>query len=132
MDPGLLTSGLPKTTNLTFGCLFLTCFAASKYSYIPFSLISLSTNIKVTVRIWAGVYGYSSRSTPIPPSTSTLFALILYFSSRSTVSSLFRKTTVFSNGMEILRSEEHTSELQSRGHLVCRLLLEKKNYIASD
>src|SRR5690625_6476122 len=27
----------------------------------------------------------------------------------------------------ITRSEEHTSELQSRGHLVCRLLLEKKN-----
>src|SRR5690625_6974286 len=26
----------------------------------------------------------------------------------------------------IPRSEEHTSELQSRGHLVCRLLLEKK------
>src|SRR5437870_6494841 len=28
------------------------------------------------------------------------------------------------------RSEEHTSELQSRGHLVCRLLLEKKNTAA--
>src|SRR5690606_20389293 len=27
------------------------------------------------------------------------------------------------------RSEEHTSELQSRENLVCRLLLEKKNYI---
>src|SRR5690625_6819239 len=27
----------------------------------------------------------------------------------------------------IERSEEHTSELQSRGHLVCRLLLETKN-----
>src|SRR2546429_2326798 len=27
------------------------------------------------------------------------------------------------------RSEEHTSELQSRLHLVCRLLLEKKKYI---
>src|ERR1035437_11037524 len=27
----------------------------------------------------------------------------------------------------ILRSEEHTSELQSRQYLVCRLLLEKKN-----
>src|SRR5690625_6123625 len=27
-----------------------------------------------------------------------------------------------------VRSEEHTSELQSRGHLVCRLLLEKKKY----
>src|SRR5690625_7116237 len=30
--------------------------------------------------------------------------------------------------LEGLRSEEHTSELQSRGHLVCRLLLEKKKY----
>src|SRR2546429_7080102 len=29
------------------------------------------------------------------------------------------------------RSEEHTSELQSRLHLVCRLLLEKKNIPAS-
>src|SRR5690348_17853739 len=29
----------------------------------------------------------------------------------------------------ILRSEEHTSELQSPVHLVCRLLLEKKKYI---
>src|SRR5690625_5816451 len=27
------------------------------------------------------------------------------------------------------RSEEHTSELQSRGHLVCRLLLEQNNII---
>src|SRR5207253_7626683 len=30
-------------------------------------------------------------------------------------------------GQFALRSEEHTSELQSRGHLVCRLLLVKKN-----
>src|SRR5439155_5890684 len=29
------------------------------------------------------------------------------------------------------RSEEHTSELQSRGHLVCRLLLEKKKNMQS-
>src|SRR3712207_8275108 len=31
-------------------------------------------------------------------------------------------------GAGVLRSEEHTSELQSRQYLVCRLLLEKKNY----
>src|SRR5207253_8176251 len=31
-------------------------------------------------------------------------------------------------GSPARRSEEHTSELQSRGHLVCRLLLEKKNH----
>src|SRR3712207_8419076 len=31
--------------------------------------------------------------------------------------------------VEEMRSEEHTSELQSRQYLVCRLLLEKKQYI---
>src|SRR5690625_6893292 len=34
----------------------------------------------------------------------------------------------FTDEMKI-RSEEHTSELQSRGHLVCRLLLEKKKNV---
>src|SRR2546429_5842479 len=32
----------------------------------------------------------------------------------------------------LTRSEEHTSELQSRLHLVCRLLLEKKKKYAND
>src|SRR3712207_8847448 len=34
--------------------------------------------------------------------------------------------SVHSDGTSITRSEEHTSELQSRQYLVCRLLLEKK------
>src|SRR5690554_7483436 len=34
---------------------------------------------------------------------------------------------VAANGEGVVRSEEHTSELQSRPHLVCRLLLGKKN-----
>src|SRR5690625_6295111 len=44
-----------------------------------------------------------------------------------------RAVNLFSRGplpsllKTLCRSEEHTSELQSRGHLVCRLLLEKKN-----
>src|SRR5690554_7393863 len=33
---------------------------------------------------------------------------------------------IIKNKLKIQRSEEHTSELQSRPHLVCRLLLEKK------
>src|SRR3989442_3450305 len=32
----------------------------------------------------------------------------------------------------IVRSEEHTSELQSRPHLVCRLLLEKKSQCSKE
>src|SRR5690625_5536804 len=36
-------------------------------------------------------------------------------------------------GMDaVVRSEEHTSELQSRGHIVCRLLLEKKKMMAAE
>src|SRR3989442_2116048 len=34
-------------------------------------------------------------------------------------------------GADYPRSEEHTSELQSRPHLVCRLLLEKKKNLSS-
>src|SRR2546422_5585644 len=65
-------------------------------------------------------------------------------------STLFPYTTLFRSGVQVRRapadvaygagvraaplglerSEEHTSELQSRLHLVCRLLLEKKKTIA--
>src|SRR2546423_8612750 len=37
-----------------------------------------------------------------------------------------QKPSHFSNQRSIIRSEEHTSELQSLAYLVCRLLLEKK------
>src|SRR5690606_18238609 len=36
---------------------------------------------------------------------------------------------IISSSSAVARSEEHTSELQSRENLVCRLLLEKKNYV---
>src|SRR5690625_5987846 len=38
-------------------------------------------------------------------------------------------TAVLGSILTAVRSEEHTSELQSRGHLVCRLLLAKKKQI---
>src|SRR2546422_6171843 len=44
--------------------------------------------------------------------------------STASTSRVSRSVTV---GRSASRSEEHTSELQSRLHLVCRLLLEKKN-----
>src|SRR5687768_18281053 len=40
-----------------------------------------------------------------------------------------RGITGYSTLLTISRSEEHTSELQSRLHLVCRLLLEKKKNV---
>src|SRR5207244_12740964 len=53
-----------------------------------------------------------------------------YFAAR--LSGIARHVVVLQGGMsvsarrEVKRSEEHTSELQSPDHLVCRLLLEKK------
>src|SRR2546429_4173187 len=41
--------------------------------------------------------------------------------------SIVEKQAASRIGAQAERSEEHTSELQSRLHLVCRLLLEKKN-----
>src|SRR3989442_4743429 len=74
------------------------------------------------------------------PPRSTLFPYTTLFRSASyvgdsnfagsskTLTQTVRKatTTVL---VLTLRSEEHTSELQSRPHLVCRLLLEKKKHL---
>src|SRR5258708_21011933 len=40
----------------------------------------------------------------------------------------YREARLFSSFANVARSEEHTSELQSPDHLVCRLLLEKKKH----
>src|SRR5690625_5713111 len=46
---------------------------------------------------------------------------------RTHVNVLYAADGALGVSLPFQRSEEHTSELQSRGHLVCRLLLEKKN-----
>src|SRR5690625_5878274 len=48
------------------------------------------------------------------------------FNDSGTVESSLRAMGIIDRVRNAVRSEEHTSELQSRGHLVCRLLLEKK------
>src|SRR5205809_5604037 len=64
-----------------------------------------------------------------PPPTSTLFPYTTLFRSRIGEPLTDRRTrrTGGADAVKHFRSEEHTSELQSRLHLVCRLLLEKKN-----
>src|SRR3989442_5348815 len=64
------------------------------------------------------------------PPRSTLFPYTTLFRSSCEVrmmrASRCFKSSVSTARMPRNRSEEHTSELQSRPHLVCRLLLEKK------
>src|SRR2546422_6977778 len=74
------------------------------------------------------------------PPRSTLFPYTTLFRSRATRLARAagrrggsaglcpgRVAAVRTPGRDGIRSEEHTSELQSRLHIVCRLLLEKKN-----
>src|SRR2546422_6131261 len=65
------------------------------------------------------------------PPRSTLFPYTTLFRSRpTTLPAANKSATTAGNSLRANflygRSEEHTSELQSRLHLVCRLLLEKK------
>src|SRR2546430_6639681 len=63
------------------------------------------------------------------PPRSTLFPYTTLFRSRLFGSRGFRETKNRiddSPKLALVRSEEHTSELQSQSNLVCRLLLEKK------
>src|SRR5438309_4628969 len=59
-------------------------------------------------------------SSPVPPARAKTSALFLLFAVPLDPPGM--STTCLAS-----RSEEHTSELQSQFHLVCRLLLEKKN-----
>src|SRR5216684_7947557 len=61
------------------------------------------------------------------PPRSTLFPYTTLFRSQRTTAASGRSwKSARKRIRRALRSEEHTSELQSRLHLVCRLLLEKK------
>src|SRR5207253_8601729 len=90
---------------------------------------------------WITAQGFSG-TTDLPPSDIAIF---IFMSRQPPRPTLFPYTTLFRSRPHPRqcpaprsarparvpgfrrRSEEHTSELQSRGHLVCRLLLEKKN-----
>src|SRR5206468_10532146 len=99
-----------------------------------------------------GLFRHRQRLLPArPPCPLLVLYFFLFFFRRPPRSTLFPYTTLFrsrllpfgiglSNGrtrfaqskaqlpeQTLTRSEEHTSELQSRSDLVCRLLLEKKN-----
>src|SRR2546430_11283356 len=74
------------------------------------TLFPYTTLFRSPDALWLIASAFESTPTPLVRSIKILFRL----SSRSMSAS-------------VLRSEEHTSELQSQSNLVCRLLLEKKN-----
>src|SRR5258708_11117777 len=79
----------------------------------------------------SGGFGYDSKNRP--DMSNSGFALeALAAAGVKQDNPAFKKATVFLSRSQNLkgRSEEHTSELQSPDHLVCRLLLEKKKTLS--
>src|SRR3712207_8106273 len=85
----------------------------------PYTTLFRSEYIQNNIGVWTGLPSF-------PFATITLLNFkLMYnvdFSKVSPVNSV-KKSNI---PILIIRSEEHTSELQSRQYLVCRLLLEKK------
>src|SRR5690625_6004407 len=75
---------------------------------------------------WLSSSGASSSAGEHPSNNPIVISNITIFANTSLTSFHIVYKNSLKRGERCVRSEEHTSELQSRGHLVCRLLLEKK------
>src|SRR2546422_10577149 len=92
------------------------------YSRSLFLLFFFFFNDTATTEIYTlSLHDALPISDTVTCSTAPPFTLV-----PSTVPSGRRTSRPMSKSLDPWRSEEHTSELQSRLHLVCRLLLEKK------
>src|SRR5690554_7246121 len=90
-----------------------------KSTLFPYTTLFRSPGIKVN----------TSGSAPLYLTSIVLFEVILSKTYELISSYVFSLILIYSISKSVSgtnRSEEHTSELQSRPHLVCRLLLEKK------
>src|SRR5690625_6170752 len=97
------------------------------------SLMTLVSGFATSIAVLIGarvVVGVSQAM--LSPAVHSYMADTFSAKHRATLFSIYASGIFLGIGLSYLaggtRSEEHTSELQSRGHLVCRLLLEKKNH----
>src|SRR2546422_6238652 len=112
------------------GCAgYASAHAAKVWGFAPESAIVFGTLVAAALGVVIGALTIRSRGIYFANITLAFAQMIFFFS-------LQAKFTGGEDGIQSVnfacseRSEEHTSELQSRLHLVCRLLLEKKkNYI---
>src|SRR3712207_7888254 len=96
----------PRSTLFSYTTLF-------RSRSVTFAAVSSSATLKSGRYVRTG-----TSSATLPSSTSWAIAVAVH-------------VLVMEPIWNGVRSEEHTSELQSRQYLVCRLLLEKKKYIHS-
>src|SRR5439155_22096537 len=95
------------------------CNSLSFYTHPPTTEIStLSLHDALPIWDYAEALAAADKAKPLLWAAAAQIQLLDYF--------YYTALAVAALHEKAARSEEHTSELQSRGHLVCRLLLEKK------
>src|SRR5690625_5988994 len=104
-------------------------------AFAPVLTLSLHDALPISRPSTSGAIGKLIRfmSKPTTPNTTTTQRLKVLFATANAPISAVKMMSGYryeygrrKSCAKTGRSEEHTSELQSRGHLVCRLLLEKK------
>src|SRR5690625_6706729 len=106
-------SSPPFSTSSTFR----SCSASSQYLFVgSLTVMTASARFSSQLAILSAVLMYrSDLPNRCSSSDGALSSTMTFFPERSAAA-----PRIF---LSLIRSEEHTSELQSRGHLVCRLLL---------
>src|SRR5438552_10687282 len=94
------------------GCFFIFLFKLDGYMHLIFFFLMIRRPPRSTLFPYTTLFRSCARSSPRWPRRSG-------------------PGRFWPTGCRFCRSEEHTSELQSPDHLVCRLLLEKKKTISS-
>src|SRR5690554_7299135 len=106
----------------------------NKYQFAGKELLNLSADYSYIFRN-VSLYGEVAQSRS-SNAVAVIQGVTVAMGRRASITALYRNypkdyhtfyAQGFGDGSNTNRSEEHTSELQSRPHLVCRLLLEKKN-----
>src|SRR2546430_16059635 len=85
----------------------------AEHIHVPIVACGISNDARAAV---AAIHAGAKEYIPLPPDPELIAAVL---------------AAVANDSRDLVRSEEHTSELQSQSNLVCRLLLEKKKQRSS-
>src|SRR2546422_820704 len=101
------------------GFLYARIFGQDVSTYLPYLAVGLV--------IWGTISTMANESCTVFTTVEQIIKQVRLPLTTHVCRMVWRNAIIFGhNALILVRSEEHTSELQSRLHLVCRLLLEKK------
>src|SRR5690625_2538804 len=125
----MIAAGIPMTRRITRSKLTVLKIQVNTFGDIPiYPLLRRLPTVPIVSQLYKHPsfphFSCPAAGTRRPPFSSASSSYIICSSLR--IRSSVGGWVANQLAEEPRRSEEHTSELQSRGHLVCRLLLEKK------